>query len=107
MCTCEGEVSQPKIMAGIRNQSILRTARATTAGSTVWPCSPTMAIASSLAVLFLSFFSSPLDAGGAASRSRFMVGLLFSVAMTLIEQAATEVVAFWLTVDVNYASSLS
>jgi hypothetical protein len=52
-----------------------------------------MAIASSLAVTLLSCFSWPLGAGGAASRSGFMVEF-FSVAMILIEQASTEVVAF-------------
>lgn len=61
-----GRDVQPKTMAGIRNQSVFLTARATTTGSTSWERSPTMAMASSfarelteetLASLALMFFS--------------------------------------------------
>lgn len=61
-----GRDVQPKTMAGIRNQSVFLTARATTTGLTSWERSPTMAMASSfarelteetLASLALRFFS--------------------------------------------------
>jgi len=44
-----GSVLQPKTMAGIMYQSILRMTRATTTGSSSCCCSPTMAMASSFA----------------------------------------------------------